>query len=87
MKSKLPLTAQNNYSILMKKGAAAKDIRFELKIDGPVKAPVKIGDPVGKLIVYQGDKVIKEFPVDMPVSVERAGWWKLFKRSTGSLFS
>ncbi|MGU3470371.1 D-alanyl-D-alanine carboxypeptidase family protein [Paenibacillus sp. D51F] len=87
VKSKLQLTAQNNYSILMKKGAAAKDIRFELKIEGPVKAPVKIGDPVGKLIVYQGDKVIKEFPVDMPVSVERAGWWKLFKRSTGSLFS
>ncbi|SDR87356.1 D-alanyl-D-alanine carboxypeptidase (penicillin-binding protein 5/6) [Paenibacillaceae bacterium GAS479] len=87
VQSTLPLTAQHNYSILMKKGAAAKDIRYETKWNGPIKAPVKIGDPVGKLIVYQGDKVIKEFPLDMPVSVEKAGWWKLFKRSSESLFS
>ncbi|MCM3747340.1 D-alanyl-D-alanine carboxypeptidase [Paenibacillus pasadenensis] len=87
VQGKLPITAQHNYSILMKKGAAAKDIRHEIVWDGPVKAPVKLGDRVGKLIVYQGDKVIKEFPLEMPVSVERAGWWKLFKRSTGSLFS
>ncbi|MGN7455861.1 D-alanyl-D-alanine carboxypeptidase family protein [Paenibacillus pasadenensis] len=87
VQGKLPVTAQHNYSILLKKGAAAKDIRYEIKWNAGIKAPVKIGDPVGKLIVYQGDQVIQDFPLEMPVSVEKAGWWKLFKRSTGSLFS
>nr|WP_235680425.1 D-alanyl-D-alanine carboxypeptidase family protein [Paenibacillus albicereus] len=87
VQGKLPVTAQHNYSILLKKGAAAKDIRYEIKWNASIKAPVKIGDPVGKLIVYQGDQVMKDFPLEMPVSVEKAGWWKLFKRSTGSLFS
>ena len=52
-----------------------------------IKAPIKIGQPIGKLVVYQGDKVIKEFEVDAPVSVEKASWWKLMKRTAGSLFS
>ncbi|AJY78020.1 D-alanyl-D-alanine carboxypeptidase family protein [Paenibacillus beijingensis] len=83
----LELTAKHNYSILMKKGAEPKDIRHELKLDGKLKAPVRIGQPIGKLVVYRGNEVIKEFPVEAPVSVEKASWWKLFKRTCGSLFS
>nr|WP_224723094.1 D-alanyl-D-alanine carboxypeptidase family protein [Paenibacillus vietnamensis] len=83
----LPLVAKHAYSVLLKKGSSTKDIRYELKIDGPLKAPVQIGQPVGKLVVYQGDQVLKEFDVDAPLSVDRAGWWKLLKRSFSGLFS
>lgn len=83
----LPLVAKHPYSVLLKKGSSTKDIRYELKIDGPLKAPVQIGQPIGKLVVYQGDQVLKEFDVDAPLSVDRAGWWKLLKRSFSGLFS
>jgi D-alanyl-D-alanine carboxypeptidase (penicillin-binding protein 5/6) len=83
----LPLVAKHAYSVLLKKGSQTKDIRYELKIDGPLKAPVQIGQPIGKLVVYQGDQVLKEFDVDAPLSVERAGWWKLLKRSFSGLFA
>ena len=82
----MELKAKHSYSVLLKKGSSVKDIRFELKLD-PLKAPVTINAPIGKLIVYQRDQVLTEFNVDAPVSVERAGWWKLFKRSCGSLFT
>ena len=83
----LPLVAKHAYSVLLKKGSQTKDIRYELKIDGPLKAPIQIGQPIGKLVVYQGDQVLKEFDVDAPLSIERAGWWKLLKRSFSGLFT
>ncbi|QYR19967.1 D-alanyl-D-alanine carboxypeptidase [Paenibacillus sp. sptzw28] len=82
----MELKAKHSYSVLLKKGSSVKDIRYELKIDS-LKAPVKINAPIGKLIVYQGDQVLNEFTVDAPASVERAGWWTLFRRSCGNLFS
>ena len=81
----VPLVAKHSYSILLRKGDAGKGIRHELVLDR-VRAPVQIGDPIGKLVVYRDDQVIKEFPVESPVAVGRAGWWALFKRATGKLF-
>lgn len=84
--AQLPLVAKHPYSVLLKKGTATDNIRYELQID-PLKAPVAIGQSIGKLIVYQGDEVLKEFPVDAPQSIDRAGWWKLLGRSLGGLFA
>lgn len=84
--AKLPITAKHSYSVLVRKGEAKNQIRHELVLDGKVTAPVKAGQQVGKLIVYRGDSVLTEFPIEAPASVDRAGWWKLFKRSAGKLF-
>lgn len=83
--NKVPLVAKHPYSILLRKGDAGKGIRHELVLDR-VKAPLQSGDPVGKLVVYRNDEVIKEFPVESPVAIGRAGWWTLFKRASGKLF-
>jgi D-alanyl-D-alanine carboxypeptidase (penicillin-binding protein 5/6) len=85
-KPELPLVAKHSYSVLLKKGDAGQGIRHELVLDTSVKAPIKAGQPVGKLVVYRGDKMLKEFPLEAPLSVDRAGWWTLFKRSAGQLF-
>jgi len=82
----LDLKAKHSYNVLLKKGSTVKDIRHELQIE-PLKAPVKINQPIGKLIVYQGDQVLTEFAVDSPATVEEAGWWTLFKRACSNLFS
>ncbi|WP_206424299.1 D-alanyl-D-alanine carboxypeptidase family protein [Cohnella candidum] len=84
--AQVPLVADRSYSVLLKKGDAGKGIRHELVLDSSVKAPVKAGQPVGKLVVYRGEQVLKEFPVASPLAVDKAGWWTLFKRSAGHLF-
>ncbi|MFC5403882.1 D-alanyl-D-alanine carboxypeptidase family protein [Cohnella soli] len=82
----IPLTAKHSYSVLLRKGDAGKGIRHELVLQPNVKAPVEIGQSVGKLVVYRGNEVLSEFPVESPLAVERAGWWTLMRRATGHLF-
>ncbi|GBF72702.1 hypothetical protein PA598K_00967 [Paenibacillus sp. 598K] len=84
--AELPIVAKHPYSVLLKKGTPADDIRHELRLDGPLQAPVQSGQPIGKLIVFQKDRVLGEFDVTAPQTVERAGWWTLLKRVAGDLF-
>lgn len=85
-KKMLELPADKSYNILVKKGAAKEGITHQVIVPDSVKAPVKKGQSVGKLVVYQGDKVLKEFELTAPEDIAKAGWWKLFKRTTAKLF-
>jgi len=82
----IKLVANQPYSILLKKGASKEGIRHELRINPDLEAPIKLGQPIGKLIVYQGTEQLAEFQLDSPVAVDKAGWWTLFKRSMSSMF-
>ncbi|WP_136606260.1 D-alanyl-D-alanine carboxypeptidase family protein [Paenibacillus dokdonensis] len=82
----LTLTAGQNYSVLLKKNAKAEGVRHEIQVPKEVKAPVQAGQVLGKLVVYQGDKVLKEFELKSPEQIGKASWWKLFKRTTAKLF-
>lgn len=82
----VPLTAKHSYSVLLKKGDAGKGIRHELVLNPDIKAPIEIGQPLGKLVVYRGSEVLTEFPVESPVAVAKAGWWTMLRRTTGHLF-
>lgn len=82
----ISIQADKDYSVLVKKGVKSPDIRHEIQMDPNLKAPVAAGQVVGKLTVYQGERVVKEFELTSPVEVKKAGFWKLFKRTTGKLF-
>lgn len=82
----LQITAKHPYSVLLKKGDAGADIRHELQLQSNLKAPIAFGQPLGKLVVYKGDQVVSEFPVESPAEVKKAGWWKLLKRTSLHLF-
>ncbi|WP_438445531.1 D-alanyl-D-alanine carboxypeptidase family protein [Gorillibacterium sp. sgz5001074] len=82
----IQLTASHQYSILLKKGEATDGIRHELQIDPELKAPLQAGQPIGKIVVYKGDQQVKEFPLESPVEVPKAGWWDMVKRTTSHLF-
>jgi D-alanyl-D-alanine carboxypeptidase (penicillin-binding protein 5/6) len=84
--SNVPLVAKHSYGILMKKGEAAQGIRHEVRLDPNLKAPIALGQQIGKIVVYKGDVVLSEFPLESPVAVGKAGWWKLFKRTVSNLF-
>lgn len=84
--STVPLVAKQNYSILMKKGTVTGDIRHELRFDPNIKAPISMGQPIGRIVVYNGESLLAEYPLESPVAVDKASWWKLFKRTTSHLF-
>lgn len=83
----IPITAKHQYSVLLKKGEDGHEsIRHELQFDEGLKAPVEVGQEIGKLVVYKGDMVVAEFPVESPVAVLKANWWDMLKRTTTELF-
>lgn len=81
----IEIIADMPYSVLMKKGASAETTQ-KLTIPTEIKAPIAKGQVLGKLIVSQDNKVLKEFEIKAAVDVEKAGFWKLFKRTTSDLF-
>jgi D-alanyl-D-alanine carboxypeptidase (penicillin-binding protein 5/6) len=83
----LTIKADKPYSVLVKKGGSQEEIRHEVQLNSGIKAPLKKGEVIGKLIVYQNNAKLKEFELKSPVAVEKAGWWRLFKRTTSKLFS
>ncbi|MBT2290751.1 D-alanyl-D-alanine carboxypeptidase [Paenibacillus albidus] len=87
VKPQLPITAKESYSVLLKKGVAQEGIRHQVVLQEKVTAPVAEGQTVGKLIVYQGNEVLKEYELKAGEAVPKAGWWKLFKRTAGSMFT
>ncbi|MDT3427537.1 D-alanyl-D-alanine carboxypeptidase (penicillin-binding protein 5/6) [Paenibacillus forsythiae] len=87
VKAELPITAQEDYTILLKKGVTQEGVRHETVILDQVKAPIAKGQTIGKLVVYQGNTVVKQYELKAPEDIAKAGWWKLFKRTAGSMFS
>ncbi|WP_379129831.1 D-alanyl-D-alanine carboxypeptidase family protein [Paenibacillus sp. sgz500958] len=87
IKAQLPIVAKENYSVLLKKGITQEGIRHTVVLPESLKAPVAEGQSVGKLVVYQGETVLKEYDLKAGEAVAKAGWWRLFKRTAGSLFT
>jgi D-alanyl-D-alanine carboxypeptidase (penicillin-binding protein 5/6) len=70
-------------SILTKKGEQAKNFQTEVKLNKHVKAPVKKGDEIGKIVIKKEGKQLLSSPLVAEKSVDKASWWQLYKRSFG----
>ncbi|NOU97622.1 serine hydrolase [Paenibacillus sp. LMG 31456] len=82
----VPITAKHPFSIVLKKGEAGDGVRHEVQINPNLKAPIAVGQSIGKIVVYKGDQVLSEFPLESSVEVKKAGWWMLMKRTAKHLF-
>ncbi|MFD1707085.1 D-alanyl-D-alanine carboxypeptidase family protein [Siminovitchia sediminis] len=70
-------------SILTKKGEKITDYSTEVKLNKNIKAPVKKGDTVGKIIIQKDGKQLAESELIAGKNVKKASWWQLYKRSFG----
>ncbi|HHX33285.1 MAG TPA: hypothetical protein GX713_03590, partial [Mollicutes bacterium] len=52
-----------------------------------VKAPVKVGDIVGKLEVIENNKVINQVDITVSKNVKKANIWDLYKRNLNFLLT
>ena len=78
---KVYIVSTQSISTLHKRGEEKKDIQTDVVLDENWKFPVKRGEPIGKLVISEGDSVMYEIPLTVETDVERASYIDLFKRS------
>ncbi len=80
-----------NVDIVLKQDATnLENINEEKKytyniIVKPIKAPVKVGDIVGKLEIVESGKIITNFDITVKNNVAKANIWDLYKRNLNSI--
>ncbi|MFS1512277.1 D-alanyl-D-alanine carboxypeptidase family protein [Chengkuizengella sp. SCS-71B] len=77
----IEIVAKQQYSVLMKKGESKENIKYEIELESEIKAPVSLGQTVGKLKIYQNEEKIKEIDLDSPKEVSEASYWQILKRT------
>ena len=77
---------KENIAFLNRKVAVKKNATYKVKMKN-VKAPVKVGDEVGTIYVYEEDDVIIEVPVTVKDNIEKIGIIGLFFRNLGDIIS
>ena len=70
-------------SLLAGKGEKMEGVKTEITYRNNLQAPIKSGDIIGKVTVFKDGKPVSETDLVAEKSVDRAGWWTLFKRSFG----
>lgn len=85
--SKVNIVTTEPISVVLPRGTNVEDIHYELDMDDTIHAPISQNQPIGKLIVYHKDEMIKEYEIVAPQSIKKSNWFDLFKRSTKSLFN
>lgn len=74
------LVPMNNISIVKSKTEKVGDITYELKLD-KLKAPIKKGTIVGRLIIKENDKEIKQADLTVKEDVIKATFIELYLRN------
>lgn len=85
-RAQLELASTKPLNVLVKKGAKPDSITHKLVAPDKLAAPIKAGQVVGKLVVYQNGQVLTEFELTASADIDKAGWWTLFKRTAAHLF-
>jgi serine-type D-Ala-D-Ala carboxypeptidase (penicillin-binding protein 5/6) len=78
---KLQAVTQEPVSILTQKGEKLDKVEQKVSIADEVKAPVKKGDEIGKLVIMNKGKKVLETPLVAKSDVKKASWWDFYKRS------
>lgn len=73
------LVPTENINFLNKKTEGKRNASYEVKIDN-LKAPLKVGDKVGTLIIKEDDKNIREVDITVREDIEKANILELFLR-------
>jgi serine-type D-Ala-D-Ala carboxypeptidase (penicillin-binding protein 5/6) len=70
--AKVPLTVDNNLVVTIPR-KARRDMKVSVAYDKPVAAPIKKGQPIGKVVVTVPDMPSAEIPLVAGADVERMG--------------
>lgn len=80
------IVPKNSVQVVIGKSEQLGEITYEVKID-KIKAPIKIGDVIGKLIVKSDDKTLKEVELTVNKEVDKANFIELYLRYLNDLIN
>ena len=76
-KDSVELTPMEDYKVLKEKSSTNKNITYQLS-SNPIKAPVKIGDKVGKIKIIENNKTIQEIDVTVKENISKMNIFKAY---------
>ena len=80
------IVPKNSVQVVIGKSEQLGEITYEVKID-KIKAPIKVGDVIGKLIVKSDDKTLKEVELTVNKEVDKANFIELYLRYLNDLIN
>jgi D-alanyl-D-alanine carboxypeptidase (penicillin-binding protein 5/6) len=82
----IEVVPKEDITFLNKKLAQKTNATYKVKMY-KVKAPLKVGDEIGKIEVYEDDEVIREVAITVKENVEKINIFKLYFRYLGDIIS
>lgn len=82
----IEIVPKTDINVFNKKTTKLGTISYDLKLN-PIKAPVKVGDVVGKLLVLNDGVQIDEVEVTVSKDVKKANLWELYLRYLKDIIS
>lgn len=76
-KDSVELIPMKDYKVLKEKSSTNKNITYQLS-SNPIKAPVKVGDKVGKIKIIENNKTIQEIDVTVKENVNKMNIFKAY---------
>ena len=78
--------AKDIITILNKNTDGKRNVTYKLKLD-TIKAPVKIGDKVGKIEVIENDQIIMEIIATVDANIKKANIFTIYLRDLKDIIS
>jgi D-alanyl-D-alanine carboxypeptidase (penicillin-binding protein 5/6) len=72
--------ATKDITVLNNTQNSKRNITYDIKTS-EVTAPVKVGDTIGKIIVYEDNKLLEEVPLTVSNDIKKANIFKVFARN------
>lgn len=84
--TEVEIIPMDSVGILNNKSKDKRNVTYDVKVDN-IKAPVKVGDVVGKINVIEDNKIINTIDVTVKNDVDKASIFRVFYRNLKNLFS
>ncbi|MBR7042211.1 MAG: D-alanyl-D-alanine carboxypeptidase [Bacilli bacterium] len=80
------IISKEDITVLNNSQGNKKDIKYEMKTK-EITAPVKVGDTIGKISVYEDGKFSKDIELTVPYEIKKANIIKIFLRNLRDIVS
>ena len=77
--------AKKDITVLNNRKKDKRDIRYDI-ITNEITAPVKIGDTVGKILIYENGKFSYDVELTVAYDIKKASIVKIFLRNLRDIF-
>ena len=85
-KETVNVVAKEDITILNKNTDGKRNVTYKLKLD-TIKAPIKIGDKVGKIEVIENDQIIMEIIATVDANIKKANIFTIYLRDLKDIIS